>query len=178
MHFRLFWLGLCPWDKKPQNRLFFFYHSKCQRRAFALELRQSSPNNVLQARSSPQHDSSPITNFLKWPCVGTVARQEQLLLAPPDGQGALSTLHSPALHSLGCHYVRVGGEGSCPLTADLVRYPRSRPKTGIWPRAIKWLDQMGNALFQDEYLLFSTRQSSIASFFFPVFMWDVSYQGS
>lgn len=96
MHFGLFWLGLCPWDKKPQNRR-FFCHNKSQRRAFALESIQSSPKNVLQARSSPQHDSAQITNFLKWPCIGTVARQEQLLLAPPDGQNALSVPFTPQL---------------------------------------------------------------------------------
>lgn len=82
---------------KSHKTGFFFCHSKSQRRAFALELIQSSPNNVLQARSSPQRDSSQITNFLKWPCVGTAARQEQLLLAPPDGQDALSVPFTPQL---------------------------------------------------------------------------------
>lgn len=82
---------------KSHKTGFFSCHSKSQRRAFALELIQSSPNNVLQARSSQQRDSSQITNFLKWPCVGTVARQEQLLLAPPDGQDALSVPFTPQL---------------------------------------------------------------------------------
>lgn len=62
-----------------------------------MELIQSGPKNVLQARSSPQHDPARITNFLKSPCVGTVARQEQLVLAPPDDQDAPPAPFTPQL---------------------------------------------------------------------------------
>lgn len=166
---------------KSHKTGFFFCHSKSQRRAFALELIQSSPNNVLQARSSPQRDSSQITNFLKWPCVGTAARQEQLLLAPPDGQDALSVPFTPQLFP----------PQAATVSMLWVRAPVPRLQTlsGIQGADLKLASGQEQLNHWTKWVIpyskmsiwfFSTRQSSIASllFFFPVFMWDVSYQGS
>jgi len=114
--------------------------------------------------------------FLKWPCVGTVARQEQLFLAPPDGQDAPSASFAPQLFAPQAATVSPcdGGEGSCPVTLE--PGPRRWPKTGIWPRAIKWLDQTGNTLFQDEYLLFFCKGVFRSVSFFSLSlcgMWDI-----
>lgn len=176
LHFRLFCLGLCPWDKKPQNRL-FFCPGKSQRRGFALELIQWSkkcPASQIQSTAGFCLDYQFFEVTLCWDCssAGTAVTGSSWWSGC-----SWCTLHSPALRSSSCYCVHVGGEGSCPVTVK--PGPRRWPKTGIWPRAVKWLDQMGNTLSQDEYLLFSTMQSSIISpFFFSVFMWDVKYQGS
>lgn len=146
MHFRLFWLGLCPWvyahDMKSHKiGFFFFFSSMVKARAFALELIQHGPKNVLQARSSPQHDSAWITNFLKWPCVETIALQEQLLLAPCDGQHAPSAPFAPQLIASQAATMSVL-EVKAPV--PWLRSPGKYPKSGICPTAFKWLYHLGN----------------------------------
>lgn len=141
MHFRLFWLGLCPWvyahdTKAIKIGFFFFFSSMVKARAFALELIQSGPKNVLQARSSPQHDSAWITNFLKWPCVETIALQEQLLLAPRDGQDAPSAPFAPQLVAPQAATVSVL---EVKASVPGLRSPGKCPKSGICLPVFKWL---------------------------------------
>lgn len=115
--------------------------------------------------------------FLKWPCVGAVAQQAQLLLAPPDGQDAPSApftpqLFAPQAATVSTLEVRAPvpwlwslAQGGDPKLASSLK------QLNGWTKWVIPYSKMGICIFPlgslPLYLLFSS-----------VFMWDVRYQGS
>lgn len=137
----------------------------------------SGPKNVLQARSSPQHDSAWITNFLKWLYVGTVAQQEQLLLAPLDGRDAPGAPFIPQLFA--------------PQAATVSMLEVRAPVLWLWslarggdPKLASGLEQLNGwtkwVIPYPKMSICFFPQCSLPLYllFFSVYMWDVKYQGS